>query len=75
MFVQIDQPFIVSFDKLMRKGLSEKVVRAYYEYMVQIAEAFGAEKEAAEREMKEVINLDIMLTKVRKLPLQQNIHF
>lgn len=48
----------------MRKGLQDPIVRAYYNYMVKIAVAFGAERERATKEMEEVINLDIALAKV-----------
>jgi membrane metallo-endopeptidase-like protein 1 len=63
---QLDQPFIVSFDKIMRRGFNETLVRAYYDYMVKIAKGFGAEEEAAHKEMRDVIELDIAITRVSR---------
>jgi membrane metallo-endopeptidase-like protein 1 len=60
----LDQPFIVSFDKIMRRGFNETLVRAYYDYMVKIAKGFGAEEEAAHKEMRDVIELDIAITRI-----------
>ncbi|EFA03192.1 neprilysin-2 [Tribolium castaneum] len=60
----LDQPFIVSFDKLMRRGYNESIVRAYHVYMSKIAMAFGAEEERAYRHMLDVINLDIAITRI-----------
>ncbi|RZC41734.1 membrane metallo-endopeptidase-like 1, partial [Asbolus verrucosus] len=60
----LDQPFIVSFDKLMRRGFNESLVKSYYNYMVKIATAFGADADRARSQMRDVINLDIAITRI-----------
>ncbi|XP_063903442.1 neprilysin-2-like isoform X1 [Zophobas morio] len=60
----LDQPYIVSFDKIMRRGYNETIVQAYHNYMVKIAIAFGAESERAHKHMRDVIELDIALTRI-----------
>ena len=48
----------------MRRGYNETIVQAYHNYMVKIAIAFGAESERAHKHMRDVIELDIALTRV-----------
>lgn len=59
----------MSFDKLMRRGYNESIVQAYHKYMTKIAIAFGAEEERAQREMRDVIDLDIAITRVSQKKL------
>ena len=48
----------------MTKGLSDKLVNAYYEYMVDVAVLFGADKERAAEELKESLLFEIKLANV-----------
>lgn len=47
------------------KGLEDKIVKAYYEYMVDVAVIFGAEREAAKKELMDSILFEIKLANVR----------
>ena len=44
--------------------MSEKIVAAYYKYMVDIAVLFGADRERATRELKESLDFEIALANV-----------
>lgn len=46
------------------KGFDEKLVQAYYDYMVAIAVSLGADKTEAEIQLKESILFEIKLAKV-----------
>lgn len=46
------------------KGLDEKIVKSYYEYMVDMAVIFGAERTRAERELMDSLNFEIALANV-----------
>lgn len=49
----------------MSKGLEDKIVKAYYEYMVDIAVIYGAERSRAERELMESLEFEMKLANVR----------
>ena len=62
--MQIDQvPLTLSRDYLV-KGLNDKIVDAYYRYMVDTAVMLGANKARAEKELKESLEFEIKLAKV-----------
>jgi neprilysin len=46
------------------KGTEEKLVKAYYNYQVDMAVLYGAEKGEAEKEIKEVLAFEIALANV-----------
>lgn len=46
------------------KGLDDKIVKAYYDYMVDIAVLFGADRDRASRELKESLDFEILLANV-----------
>jgi len=46
------------------KGLEDKVVKAYFKYMIDIAVYLGADKETAENELKESLELELKLAKI-----------
>lgn len=48
----------------MIKGLEDKIVKAYYEYMVDMAVIYGSERSRAERELKESLDFEIALANV-----------
>lgn len=52
------------------KGLDEKIVSAYYRYMVDIAVLFGADRQRAVKELKESLDFEISLAKI-SLPLEE----
>ncbi|RZC36911.1 endothelin-converting enzyme 1-like, partial [Asbolus verrucosus] len=59
----LDQP-TMALDKIKRKGFNETIFKAYYDYMVKVAVAFGAEKEKATEEMRDVANLIIAIARI-----------
>ncbi len=46
------------------KGLEDKIVKAYYEYMVDMAVIYGADRPRAERELMESLEFEIALANV-----------
>lgn len=46
------------------KGFEDKIVKAYCDYMVEIALIFGADRLRAERELKDSLDFEIALAKV-----------
>lgn len=46
------------------QGLDGEVVKAYYNYLVDVAIIFGADKSTAEKEIKDAVDFEINLTKV-----------
>lgn len=51
------------------KGTDEKIVAAYYKYMVDIAVLFGADRQRATKELRESLDFEIALAKI-SLPLE-----
>lgn len=51
-------------------GLSEKIVKAYFDYMIDIAVIMGADKETAVRELTDSLNFEIALANI-SLPLEE----
>lgn len=48
------------------KGLENSVVAAYHKFQVDMAVLYGAERERAEKDMKEAFEFETALAKVRK---------
>lgn len=48
----------------MIKGLNETLVKAYYEYMVDLAVLFGAKRDAAETELLQSLEFEMALANV-----------
>ena len=46
------------------KGITDKVVSAYYSYMVDLAVLFGADRSKAETELKESLDFEMALANV-----------
>lgn len=61
---QIDQTSLELSREFLIKGIEEKFVKAYYEFMVDNAVLFGADKEQAEKEFLDVLDLEIKLANV-----------
>jgi membrane metallo-endopeptidase-like protein 1 len=47
------------------KGVNDRIVKAYYEYMVDIAEMFGADRSAASEQLLESLKFEIRLANVK----------
>lgn len=60
----MDQASLGLRREFLTKGFSDKLVKAYYEYMVDIAVLFGADKERAVEELKESLAFEIRLANV-----------
>lgn len=61
---QIDQPDLGLSQVFLLKGLDNPVVSAYHSFQVDMAVLYGADRERAEKEMKEALNFEIGLAKV-----------
>lgn len=46
-------------------GLEDSVVKGYYNYMIDLAELFGADRATAEDDVRNMINFKAELAKVR----------
>lgn len=64
---QIDQSALGLSREYLTKGLSDKIVKAYYAYMVDMAVIYGADKSRAERELLDSLNFEIALANVSSL--------
>lgn len=62
---QVDQSLLGLDREFLIKGLDDKVVKAYYDYMVDIAVIYGAERGRATRDLLESLNFEIALANVR----------
>lgn len=51
----------------LNRGLTDKLVQAYYEYMVDIAVLLGAKRSRAEEELKESLQFEIKLANVSSI--------
>lgn len=49
------------------KGFDDATIKAYYKYMVDVAVIFGANRNRAERELKESLGFEIKLANVSSL--------
>lgn len=48
------------------KGMEDKIVKAYYDYMVDIAVLFGAKKDVAKKELLDSLLFEMKLGNVSK---------
>ena len=62
--ISIDRPTLDLDREVLVKGFSEKMVMDYYDYMVDIAVLFGADKEKAKIELREVVEFEIRLANI-----------
>ena len=60
----IDQASTGLSREFLIKGMDDTIVQAYYSYMVDMAVLFGAERNNAEKEMRESLNLEFALANV-----------
>lgn len=66
MHIQVDQAVLELNREILLLGAKEKMVRAYFKYMIDLAEIFGATSRLqAQKELSESIFFEIQLAKVR----------
>ena len=61
---QIDQASLGLSREYLVKGMDEKIVVAYYKYMVDIAVLFGADRDRATKELKDSLDFEMSLANV-----------
>lgn len=61
---QIDQTSLGLAREFLVKGFDEKLVKSYHNFMVDNAVIFGADKERAEKELKESLEFEMKLASV-----------
>lgn len=62
--LQVDQTSLGLDREYLIQGLNNEVVKAYYEYLVDLAVMFGADRSTAEIEMKGALDFEIVLAEV-----------
>lgn len=69
MFVicKVDSGYFGVDQGYLRNGMDDPIIKAYYQFMVEVAVIFGANKTYAENELRESLKFEITLAKVRQL--------
>ena len=62
--LEIDQPSLGLSREYLIKGADDKDVKAYFQYMVDTAVFFGANREAAQTEMKEALDFELKIAEL-----------
>lgn len=62
--LQFDEPTLGLSREFLLRGLNDSVVQAYYDYMVDMATIFGANKTRASEELLDVLKFEISLANV-----------
>ncbi|XP_012252045.2 neprilysin-2 isoform X2 [Athalia rosae] len=62
--IDLDQASLGLSREYLSKGLDDKIVKAYFDYMVDIAVILGANKERATQELKESLYFEIKLANI-----------
>lgn len=62
--LQLDQSAIGLSREYLVKGIEDKIVSAYYDYMVDLAVIYGADRERATKELMDSLNFEIALANV-----------
>ncbi|XP_048488609.1 neprilysin-2 isoform X1 [Plutella xylostella] len=68
--IDLDQASLGLSREYLNRGFSDKLVQAYYSYMVDIAQLLGADKTRAETELKESLQFEMLLANI-SLPLEK----
>ncbi|CAH0703542.1 unnamed protein product [Spodoptera exigua] len=68
--IDLDQASLGLSREYLNRGFSDKLVQAYYDYMVDIAVLLGAERPRAETELKESLQFEMKLANI-SLPLEK----
>lgn len=61
---QLDQASLGLSREYLNRGFSDKLVLAYYDYMVDVATLLGADRARAELELKESLQFEMKLANV-----------
>lgn len=61
--LKLDEPRIGMIQEYLLEGYNDTHVRSYYDYMVDVAKALGADNATALKEMKEALDFEIDLAK------------
>nr|CAH7760506.1 unnamed protein product [Callosobruchus chinensis] len=62
--IDLDQASLGLRREFLTKGLEDKIVKAYYEYMVDIAVLFGADRDAAQEELRQSLEFEMKLANI-----------
>ena len=62
--MDLDQPSTGMSREYLMKGLEDKDVQAYFDYMKDVALLLGAEKSSVDTEMLEVIKFEIQIANI-----------
>ncbi|XP_038216679.1 neprilysin-2 [Zerene cesonia] len=68
--IDLDQASLGLSREYLNRGFKDKLVQAYYEYMVDIAALLGADRARAEVELKDSLQFEIKLANI-SLPLEK----
>ncbi|CAH4038346.1 neprilysin-2 isoform X2 [Pieris brassicae] len=68
--IDLDQASLGLSREYLNRGFKDKLVQAYYEYMVDIATLLGADRARAEVELKDSLQFEINLANI-SLPLEK----
>ncbi|XP_044018489.1 neprilysin-2-like isoform X2 [Aphidius gifuensis] len=68
--IDLDQASLGLSREYLSKGFDDKIVKAYYNYMIDIAEILGADKELAKQELRESLEFEMKLANI-SLPNEQ----
>lgn len=71
--IYLDQASIGLFREFLILGIEENAVKAYYNYAVDMAVLFGAERARAESDMMDSLNFEMALANVRLFLLKHDI--
>ncbi|XP_031357059.1 neprilysin-2-like isoform X2 [Photinus pyralis] len=63
--ILIDEGMLMMKKDFLMQGFDSPVVRAFYNYIVKVAVAYGADPDLAETDMKDVINFQIEFARIR----------
>ncbi|XP_031783498.1 neprilysin-2 [Nasonia vitripennis] len=66
--IKIDNGFTTISRTFLLDGLNSKLLKAYYEEMINVTVALGADREAALKEMRKVLEFEINLYKIKTPP-------
>lgn len=61
---QIDQAALGLSREYLIKGIENPIVKAYHAYQVDMAVLYGADRERAEKEMRDVLDFEFALANV-----------
>ncbi|XP_058790781.1 neprilysin-2-like [Phymastichus coffea] len=68
--ITLDQASTGLIKQYLSKGFKDKIVQAYYKYMINLATSLGAEKKRSKKELRDSLNFEIELAKI-SLPMEE----